>query len=162
MIKSKFSELKNSRDFHVSILNHLGDGICVVNQNLEIVYHNNLFAEIFKSDGADLNQKRFGESISCRGHEKNFAYSYCNNCKIRRAMLEAFRTKNDQEKNTIVMELSSTSQKSTRLIQYRSFYLKHNNTCYVATTFNDLTNMGEETLKHINAIYEESEDLMND
>jgi PAS domain-containing protein len=152
---NNISEFAGDPDFLKSINNSLTQALCVVNDNLEIEYCNDRFAELFGQNGKNLQGKQFGASIGCKGYEHNYAGAICNNCKLRLSMQAAMVTGQDQENETIVLQMSRSSKEEIMLIQYHSFFLKYADKKFAVVVLNDLTNMGKETLEFINRFYEE-------
>lgn len=151
----KKSDFGADPGFLDQINNALSDAVCVVNKDVEIVYHNNQFASIFGVPGRQLLGKRFGASIGCKGHEKMYPDGICNNCKLRLSMLAAIMSETNQEKESMVLEMQTGSKEELRLIQYRSNFMAYKGEKFAVVLMNDLTDMGNETLEFINRFYEE-------
>ena len=139
--------------FMHAIFDNLSNVVCVVNADIEIVYFNQKFVETFGKQSEHVIGKRFGVSVGCKGHENNFADGICNNCKLRLSMQAAIISEQNQEKESMVMEMNKESDEEIRLIQFQSNYLMHEDKKYAVVILNDLTNMGKETLKFINEFY---------
>lgn len=152
---NKQSVFEGDTGFLNQLNNALSDAVCVVNKDVEIVYHNAQFAVIFDEPGQQLSGKRFGASIGCRGHEKMYPDGICNNCKLRLSMLAAIITETNQEKETMVLEMQSGAKEELRLIRFRSNFMEYRGEKFAVVLLNDLTDMGNETLEFINRFYEE-------
>jgi len=147
----------NQTGFPSAILDKLSNAVCVVNADLEIVYFNHKFVEIFGQRNKNVIGHRFGVSIGCKGHENKFTDGICNNCKLRLSMQAAIISGQDQEKESIVLEMGEQSVEEYRLIQFQSNYLIHEDKKYAVVILNDLTGMGKETLNFINDFYAHNE-----
>lgn len=152
---NKQSVFEGDTGFLNQLNNALSDAVCVVNKDVEIVYHNAQFAVIFDEPRQQLSGKRFGASIGCRGHEKMYPDGICNNCKLRLSMLAAIITETNQEKETMVLEMQSGAKEELRLIRFRSNFMEYRGEKFAVVLLNDLTDMGNETLEFINRFYEE-------
>lgn len=156
MHKKQVIDLAEDPGFLGSISNSLSDAVCVVNEDLKIVYYNDEFAQVFGKPGENLTGQRFGVSIGCKGHEQ-FSGGICNNCRLRLSMQAALFTEVNQEKQSIVLEMESGSKEEVRLIQFQSNFMQYKGEKFAVVILNDLTGMGKETLDFINRFYEEGE-----
>lgn len=153
MTQNSNNPVSINSSFLQAIFNNLSNAVCVVNADLEIVYFNRKFIEIFGQNSENVIDKRFGASIGCKGHENKFTDGICNNCKLRLSMQAAIISGQDQEKESIVLEMGEQSVEEVRLIQFQSNYLIHEDKKYAVVILNDLTGMGKETLNFINNFY---------
>ena len=153
MEENQFSKYSHDSGFLHHISNTLGDAICVVNTDIEIVYHNQEFAIMFGESDKELRGKRFGASIGCSGHEKIVPDGICNNCKLRLSMHAAMMSGANQEKQMMVLEMETGSKEELRLIQFKSNFMEYQGEKFAVVVLNDLTRMGNETLNFINKFY---------
>jgi len=149
--------LSQQTGFLNEILNKLSDAVCVVNADIEIVYFNQKFVEVFGRQRMPVIGGRFGVSIGCKGQENKFDDGICNHCKLQISMQAAIITGQDQVKESIVLEMGEQSDEEFRLIQFQSNHLNFEDKKYALVIFNDLTGMGKETLNFINDFYAENE-----
>lgn len=154
MSNYKMSVFNDDAGFLSSLGNSLSDALCVVNEDLEVVHHNRVFADVFGKPGRELLGRRFGVSIGCKGHEQ-FSEGICNNCKLRLSMQAAIMTGVNQDKQSLVLEMEPGSREDVRLIQFQSNFMKYRGERYAVIILNDITHMGKETLDFINRFYEE-------
>lgn len=155
MESNQFIEINQDYKFFQNLNNSLCDAICVVNEAVEVVYYNDVFKHLFGGSGEDLFGKRFGFSIGCRGHEDSFPEGICNRCKLRLSMLAAIATGNDQEQQSMVLQMGPDSKEEYRLIRFKSNFMKYDGKKYAVVIIHDLTDMGNETLEFINRFHEE-------
>jgi PAS domain-containing protein len=154
-MESKSSDSIINSGFLNIVNNSLCDAVCVVNQNIEVVYYNSVFDELFGGSGDELFGKRFGSSIGCRGHEESYPDGICNRCKLRLSMLATIATESNQEQQSMVLQMSQGSKEEYRLIRFKSNYMEYESRKYAVVLIQDLTDMGNETLEFINRFYEE-------
>jgi len=153
MTQNLNTSVPQNTGFLSAIFDKLSNAVCVVNADLEVTYFNQKFVEIFGPQGGNIIGKRFGVSIGCKGHENKFSNGICNNCKLRLAMQATIISGQDQEKESIVLEMGDQSVEEVRLIQFQSNYMIHEDKKYAVVILNDLTGMGKETLNFINDFY---------
>lgn len=155
MEANQFLNLRQDYRFLNNLNNTLGNAVCVVNKDIAIVYYNSEFTEMFGEPGKDLLGERFGASIGCKGHEQMYPGGICNNCKLRLSMLATIMLEADQEKQSIVLQMEAGKKEELRLIQFKSNYMEYAGEKFAVVLMNDLTDMGNETLKFINDFYED-------
>lgn len=143
----------NDTVFMNAVSESFSTALCVVNANLEVVHFNSLFAELFGREDQDFLGKRFGASISCKGHKNSTHEGICSNCKLRLSMQAAMINRQNQPKESIVIELGSEAGEEVRLLQYESNYMEYSGKHFAVVLLTDLTNMGKETLDFINEFY---------
>lgn len=156
MHKKQVIDFAGDPGFLGSISNSLSDAVCVVNEDLEIVYFNDEFSRVFGKTGENITGQQFGVSIGCKGHE-HFSGGICANCRLRLSMQATLFTETNQEKESIVLEMETGSKEEVRLIQFQSNFMQYRGEKFAVVILNDLTGMGKETLDFINRFYEEGE-----
>lgn len=153
MSKNNNSTFQDNAGFLSSVLDKLSDAVCVVNKNIELVYFNQAFVDVFKSDASDLIGKRFGESIGCEGYESGCPEILCDHCKLRSSMQAAIQSKENQKKDFKVLEMSSGSDEEFMLVQFQCNYLQFEGESFSIVVLSNLTDMGKGTLESINSFY---------
>ncbi|MCF8364195.1 MAG: PAS domain-containing protein [Bacteroidales bacterium] len=151
--KIDHSMYKNDSGFMSAVSDSLSLAMCVVNSNLEVVHFNHRFAELFGLRNREISGKRFGLTIGCKGHQNNIHEGICSNCKLRLSMQAAIMNRQNQPRESIVIEVGDDAEEGVRLIQYESNFMEYKGNSFAVVLLADLTNMGKETLDFINNFY---------
>lgn len=152
--------IDNQAEFYKIIPERMEEAIAVVDENLQIIYHNHSFVQLFGKQNNPLIGKIFGVSIGCRKPDRKKSLeeeAVCANCKLRLALLNTIRNQKDQAADTIVLELEHQEKTQLKLLKFQSRHLPYQNHSFAMVILSDMTAMGKDALKYVNSFYEDKE-----